>query len=221
MVDKLKIEMIKIEKISEYQNNAKLHPDFQIEQIANSIKKFGFNDPIAIDSKNIIIEGHGRLKAAELLKMKKVPVIRLDHLSEAEKKAYIIAHNKLTTATGYDEEVIAREIEEILKYDPKMNLNEVGINLKDLEKFEKQETTPEDEFQKKVDEYNDVNCKMPIVPKFFEKHECFIIPVHNEIDEKFIRDVFGLNENHISESGDGKIRKSNVINIEAVRCLVR
>jgi len=110
VVDKLKIEMLKVSEVVEYENNAKLHPDYQIRQIANSIEKFGFNDPIAIDQNNIIIEGHGRLKAALLLGLEKVPVIRIEHLSEAEKRAYIIAHNKLNTSTGYDEEILAREI---------------------------------------------------------------------------------------------------------------
>lgn len=214
MVDKLKIEWIEIEKIFEYQNNAKLHPDYQIEQIANSIEKFGFNDPIAIDSKNIIIEGHGRLKAAKLLKIKKVPVIRLDHLSESEKKAYIIAHNKLTMDTGFDEEILQMELDKIL------DLEE--INLKDFEElgFEmpgKQTLKNVQTFEDECNENNDKNCKMPIVPEFFEKHECFIIPVHNEIDEKYIRDVFGLNENHVSESGDKKIRRTNVISPEKLR----
>ena len=67
---------------------------------------------------------------------------------------------------------------------------------------------------KKID---DSNCQLPIVPDFFESHECFIIPIHNEIDEKFIRDLFDINQNYISNSGDQKVRKTNVIDIEKLK----
>jgi hypothetical protein len=137
MVDKLKIEMVNIEDLAEYENNAKLHPDYQIEQIANSIKKFGFNDPIAIDSENVIIEGHGRLKAAKILGLKKVPVIKLSHLTEAEKKAYIVAHNKLTTATGYNDIKLSEDLRSIVETEPDIDLESMGIDISFLIKIEK------------------------------------------------------------------------------------
>ena len=219
MVDKLKVEMIKLEKIKQYKNNAKLHPEWQVQQIANSIEKFGFNDPIAIDKDNTIIEGHGRYLASKLLDLETVPVIKLDHLSDSERRAYIIAHNKLTTSTGFDEEMLEKEIEDIVKM-PELSeadLEKIGIDIDAKEK------TPEkkESFEDKAEIFDNSNCKYPIVPKFFEKHECFVIPIHNEIDENFIRDIFGLNENHISESGDKKLRKTNVISVESVRCLVK
>lgn len=223
MVDKLKIELMEIEKIKEYENNVKLHPESQIKQIAKSIEKFGFNDPIAIDQNNVIIEGHGRLKASKLLKLKKIPVLKLNHLTESQKKAYILAHNKLTTNTGYDQDILSKEIESIIESSEisAIDLESIGIDFEsitqELEKEEKKQKTFEDE----ANEYNDQNCKMPIVPNFFEKHECFLIPVHNEIDEKFIRDFFDLNENYKSNSGDGKVRKTNVISLEKIRCLAK
>ncbi len=112
-VSKMKIEILKIENLIPYENNAKLHPDYQIEQIKKSIEKFGFNDPIAIDKDNIVIEGHGRLIALKELGYKEVPVIRLDHMTEPEKRAYIIAHNKLTMNTDFDVNILYSEIEEI------------------------------------------------------------------------------------------------------------
>ena len=77
----IKIEYMDINELTPYINNAKLHPDEQIDQIVASIKEFGFNDPIAIDKNNVIIEGHGRLLACKKAGIKTVPVIRLDHLT--------------------------------------------------------------------------------------------------------------------------------------------
>jgi len=108
-----KIEWIDRKELIPYVNNAKLHPEAQIKQIAASIREFGFNDPIGIDSQNNVIEGHGRLMAAELLNLEKVPVIRLDHLTEAQRKAYMLAHNKLTINTGFDQDKLRLELERL------------------------------------------------------------------------------------------------------------
>lgn len=98
----LKIINKNIDDIKEYENNAKEHPDWQIEQIANSIQEFGFNDPIAINADNQIIEGHGRLLAAKQLGLSEIPCIVLDGLTEVQERAYIIAHNKTTMNTDFD-----------------------------------------------------------------------------------------------------------------------
>ena len=83
---KLRVDYISVNDIKEYENNAKEHPDWQIEQIANSIRAFGFNDPLALDEDNQIIEGHGRYLAAKRMAMKKVPCIYLKGLSEETEK---------------------------------------------------------------------------------------------------------------------------------------
>lgn len=116
----MKIEKLKLSEITPYINNAKEHPQEQIDQIKGSIKEFGFNDPIAIDENNVIIEGHGRYIALQQLGAEEVEVIRLDHLSEIQKKQYIIAHNKLTMNTGFNLEKL------------KLELKEIEINEKDL-----------------------------------------------------------------------------------------
>ena len=109
----MKIEKVKIEEIKLYENNAKIHPEWQVEQIKNSIIEFGFNDPIAIDENNVIIEGHGRLLALKDLGYTEIEVIRLNHLTEEQKVAYSIAHNKLTMNTDFDLETLKYEINKL------------------------------------------------------------------------------------------------------------
>lgn len=117
MSSRLTIVYENIEKIKPYKHNAKIHTEGQIEQIKKSIREFGFNDPIAVDEENIIIEGHGRLMAAKELGIKEVPVIYLYGLTDQQKKAYILAHNKLTMNTGFDMDILADELEQITAFD--------------------------------------------------------------------------------------------------------
>jgi len=94
-----------------YAGNARTHSPKQIKQIARSIERFGFNNPVLVDDDDQIIAGHGRIEAAKLLNMKTVPTVRLSHLSEAEKKAYILADNRLAEKAGWDNEVLAIELQ--------------------------------------------------------------------------------------------------------------
>ncbi len=115
---KLKIEYIPITELTEYDGNAKKHPEKQISQIAESIQKFGFADPIAVWGKNnIIVEGHGRLYAAMKLGYEEVPIIRLDDLSDEQRKAYGLIHNKLTMNSGFDKEKLEMELNQIENID--------------------------------------------------------------------------------------------------------
>lgn len=106
----LQIELVPIGSIRPYENNAKIHTAEQIEQIKNSILEFGNNDPIAIDADGVIVEGHGRLMALQSLGYKEVEVIRLGHLTEEQRKAYTLIHNKLTMNTGFDLDILAEEL---------------------------------------------------------------------------------------------------------------
>ena len=99
-----------ISELVEYEHNAKKHTKKQIKQIIKSIDEFGFNDPIAIDENNMIIEGHGRMLACIDAGITEVPVIRLEHLSEEQKRAYILAHNKLTLNTEFDIDLLNDEL---------------------------------------------------------------------------------------------------------------
>lgn len=110
----LKIEYMALDQLTPYENNAKIHTPEQIEQIKASIRDLGMNDPIAVSgADNIIVEGHGRLIACRELGMETVPVIRLDHLNDEQRKAYTLIHNKLTMNTDFDLEKLNAELQVI------------------------------------------------------------------------------------------------------------
>lgn len=107
----LKIEILGVDQLQEYENNARQHSEADIAAIKDSIEAFGFNDPIGIWSEdNVIVEGHGRLAAAKALGMTEVPVIRLDHMTDEERRAYALAHNKTAELSGWDFEKLDIEL---------------------------------------------------------------------------------------------------------------
>jgi ParB family transcriptional regulator, chromosome partitioning protein len=107
----LKIEYRKAVDLTPYENNSRTHSKEQVDQIVESIKEFGFTNPILVDEKGGIIAGHGRLEAAQRLSLEEVPTITLKGLSEAQKRAYVIADNKLALNAGWDYERLRSEIE--------------------------------------------------------------------------------------------------------------
>ena len=116
----MEITTIKIKDLKPYKNNAKIHTQEQIEQIKKSIQEFGMNDPVAVwGEENIIVEGHGRLEALKQLDYEEVDCIRLDHLTDEERKAYTLAHNKLTMNTGFDFDILNEELSVIENIDMK------------------------------------------------------------------------------------------------------
>lgn len=124
----MKHEKIKISELKTYKNNAKIHTEKQVQQIANSIKKFGFNDPIEIDENNMILSGHGRYEASKLLGLDEVPIVKLTHLSEEEKRGYILATNYTNLATGFDNEILNIEIKDI-----GINMSDFGLDFEPIE----------------------------------------------------------------------------------------
>jgi hypothetical protein len=99
-----------IEKLKPYERNARTHSPEQVAKIAQSIEEFGFTNPILVDGDAGIIAGHGRLMAAKRLGLETVPIIELTHLSEAQKRAYVLADNRLAEDAGWDEEMLAAEL---------------------------------------------------------------------------------------------------------------
>ncbi len=127
------IEEWDIERLSPYENNAKLHPDSHIEQIANSIEEFTFLDPVAVDENGEILEGHGRLLAAKKRGDSTIPVIQVTGLSDAQKVAYRLAHNKLTMNTGFDPEMLKLDFEFLQDSEFDLGLTGFGeLELSDL-----------------------------------------------------------------------------------------
>lgn len=116
-VKMLKIEYAPIGDLKPYENNAKIHTDEQIEQIKKSIQEFGFNDPIAVWKDGEIIEGHGRLFAAQQLGIEEVPIIRLDDLTDEQRRAYMLVHNKLTMNSDFDIKLLDVELDNIADID--------------------------------------------------------------------------------------------------------
>lgn len=111
--ENLKIVYRKTNDLIPYVNNARTHSEEQVTQIASSIKEFGFNNPILIDSECGVIAGHGRLLAAKKLGLETVPTVELSSLTEIQKKAYILADNKLALNSGWDEEILKIELDDL------------------------------------------------------------------------------------------------------------
>ena len=109
----MQIQPRPIEGLIPYARNSRTHSDEQVAQIAASIREFGWTNPVLVDGDNGIIAGHGRVLAARKLGMAEVPCIEMAHLSEAQKKAYIIADNKLALNAGWDDEMLALELGEL------------------------------------------------------------------------------------------------------------
>lgn len=128
-MNNLKIEYIDIKKLTHYAQNSKIHTKEQIEHIANSIKNFGFNDPLGVAGEdNIVLEGNGRVEAAKILGYQQLPCVRLDHLTPQEQQAYVIAHNATNLETGFDENILLQELENLSNYD----FQDFGVDITSL-----------------------------------------------------------------------------------------
>ena len=116
--NKLKIEYGNINDFTLYKNNARKHAEKDVDAIKASIEKFGFNDAIAVwGDKNIVVEGHGRIQAAKELGITKIPYVRLDHLTDEERKAYTIAHNRTAELSKWDNDILKEEIQDLIDFD--------------------------------------------------------------------------------------------------------
>jgi hypothetical protein len=135
------IEQVKLDKLIPYARNSRTHSDAQVAQIAASIKEFGFTNPVLIDETGSIIAGHGRVMAARKLAITDIPSIRLTHLTEAQKKAYVIADNKLALNAGWDDEMLAVELTDLKDMD--FNLDLTGFTLDELKGVQELDGMPE------------------------------------------------------------------------------
>jgi DNA modification methylase len=130
MLGATKIEWMSVETLIPYAKNARTHSDEQVAQIAGSIKEFGFNNPVLVDKDNSIIAGHGRLMAARKLGMDKVPVVQLGHMTEAQRKAYVLADNRIALNSGWDTSMLSLEL---LELKDNIDLSLLGFDADELD----------------------------------------------------------------------------------------
>ena len=130
MLGATKIEWMSVETLIPYAKNARTHSDEQVAQIAGSIKEFGFNNPVLVDKDNSIIAGHGRLMAARKLGMDKVPVVQLGHMTEAQRKAYVLADNRIALNSGWDTGMLSLEL---LELKDNIDLSLLGFDADELD----------------------------------------------------------------------------------------
>jgi len=214
---------MKLSKIKLNPNNPRIIKDDKFKKLVKSIKDF----PEMMEKRPMVcvtdadgliypLGGNMRLKALIELKYKEIPdswVVLADDWSEEQRKEFIIKDNVSFGEWDYDEFANNWDAGQ---------LTEWGIDIPETLETLERINSNDAEFEAEINKYSDKNCQLPIVKEFFETHECFLIPIHNEIDEKFIREVFCLNENYISNCGDGKIRKTNVIDIQKIKsCLLK
>jgi ParB-like chromosome segregation protein Spo0J len=131
VVRELKGEHVSIADLRPYPGNARTHSKKQVQQIAKSIERFGFTNPALVSDENQILAGHGRVQAAKLLGMVKVPIVRLSQMTEAERKAYLLADNKLALNAGWDREIRAIELQGLV--DVEFDIELTGFSLAEID----------------------------------------------------------------------------------------
>jgi DNA modification methylase len=149
------VELIAVDRLALRKANARTHSRKQVQQIADSITRFGFCNPVLIDDANQIIAGHGRVEAAKLLGLEGVPALRLAHLSEAEKRAYVMADNRLAELAGWDREILAIELQGLidLEFDVELTgfeMGEIDIILDEADQGRRESAEADDDIPERV-----------------------------------------------------------------------
>lgn len=127
------VELIPIGALHPWVRNARTHSKKQLRQIADSIERFGFTNPVLIDSEKTILAGHGRVEAARHLGMTEVPCLRIETMSAEEKRAYVIADNKLALNAGWDEEILGEELKSLLESDLDFSIELTGFSIPEID----------------------------------------------------------------------------------------
>lgn len=142
------VERWPIDRVKQYERNSRTHSRDQVDRIAASMMEFGFTSPLLVDAEDVLVAGHGRLAAAQKLGLEEVPVIVLGHLTPEQRRAYVIADNQLALQAGWDEELLAQELDMLQASD--FDLNLLGFESDELTKllggeFDAVEEEPEEE----------------------------------------------------------------------------
>jgi len=127
----LNVENIAVESLRPYSGNARQHSKRQIQQIARSIERFGFTNPVLVSDDHQVLAGHGRVAAAKLLGMKAVPTVRLSYMTAAERRAYVLADNKLALNSGWDRDMLAIELQGLI--DLNFDVEVTGFSLAEVD----------------------------------------------------------------------------------------
>ncbi len=133
MSRRLAIEHVLVADLKPYSANARIHTPKQVAEIARSISEFGFNNPVLVDKTGTIIAGHGRVAAAKKLGLEVVPVIRLEHLTDAQRRAYILADNRLAEKAGWDREILAIELQHLTTLDIDFDVTVTGFEMAEID----------------------------------------------------------------------------------------
>jgi DNA modification methylase len=129
------LETLPVDRLRSWPRNTRTHSRKQIRQIAESIRRFGFTNPVLIDSENRILAGHGRVEGARALGIAVIPCLRVDHLSAAEKRAYALADNKIALNAGWDEELLALELKELTEADIGFDVGVTGFSIAEIDQL--------------------------------------------------------------------------------------
>jgi ParB family transcriptional regulator, chromosome partitioning protein len=166
----IQITPINIDKLIPYVNNARTHSAEQVAQIAASIQEFGWTNPVLIDGKNGLIAGHGRLLAARKLGMTEIPSIQLDNLTETQKKALILADNKLALNASWDNELLAIELDDLKSLDYDLDL--IGFTIEEMLAFNSPSFEPATEYEQgKLDQLDPKWIDCPHCGKEFDARQ--------------------------------------------------
>lgn len=188
---KQSIVMKNIRELKSYKKNAKKHPKEQVEQIANSIKEFGFTQPVLIDKNNCVVAGHGRVLGAKKAGLKQVPTLCLEDLTEEQIKAYRLADNKLNES-GWDMSLLDEELQDLVGSGIDMS----GFGFGVLEQTEEQE-----EVEKEVEP------DVPFTKYIDENSQYIVLKFNNQKDWMYAQSLFGLKRvKAYSTRKDGKLR---------------
>lgn len=191
-MEELNIVYKPIKELKPYKKNAKKHSKEQVEQIANSIKEFGFTQPVIIDKHNSVVAGHGRILGAKKAGLKQVPTVCLEDLTEEQIKAYRLVDNKLNESE-WDSELLNEELEELFDSD---------INMSDFS-FKR---TMIDELEEEIEVEKDVKAEVPFTKYVDENTQYVVLKFNNTRDWNHISSILGLKTvKAFSTKKDGKI----------------
>lgn len=195
-MEELRIEYLPVDALKPYERNARKHAEADVEAIMRSIEEFGFDDPIGIWGKeNLIVEGHGRLEAAKQLAMETVPVIRLDHLTDEQRRAYALAHNKTAELSGWDFGTLEEELKSL---ESDFNMADFGFDIFEEEAPDEAEAESSDDA---VTAVPDGRIAVFSISAFGTDSECFVVVRLDPAEsERFLSKLDTVSVGDVAES---------------------